>query len=81
MLNSYEKSLEVFVVFEPFIGVGPRRFLDLFSMNLGSGSKLRRKSKEEGKTLDWDKTSAVLRTPLLPKSYRDIEKAASDIWD
>ena len=68
------------VVFEPFIGIGPRRFLDLFSMSLGSGSKLRRKDKN-GSTLEWDKATASIRTPLIPKSYREIEKAASEIWD
>ncbi len=69
-----------FVVFEPFIGIGPRRFLDLFSMSLGSGSKLRRKDKN-GSTLEWDKATASIRTPLIPKSYLEIEKAASEIWD
>lgn len=68
------------VAFEPFIGVGPRRFLDLFSMSLGGGSKLRRKDKE-GSILDWDKARAPIRTPLIPKSYLEIEKAASEIWD
>lgn len=68
------------VAFEPFIGVGPRRFLDLFSMSLGTGSKLRRKN-NDGSTLDWDKTTAPIRTPLIPKSYVDIEKSASAIWN
>ncbi|SDY75095.1 anti-phage dCTP deaminase [Nitrosomonas sp. Nm33] len=68
------------IAFEPFIGVGPRRFLDLFSMSLGAGSKLRRKDKN-GSTLDWDKTTAPIRTPLISKSYLEIEKAASEIWD
>lgn len=68
------------VAFEPFIGIGPRRFLNLFSMNLGSGSKLRRKNKD-GSTLEWDKATASIRTPLIPKSYLEIEKAASEIWD
>lgn len=68
------------VAFEPFIGIGPRRFLDLFSMSLGSGSKLRRKNKD-GSTLNWDKVTASIRTPLIPKSYLEIEKAASEIWD
>lgn len=68
------------VAFEPFIGVGPRRFLDLFSMNLGAGSKLRRKDKK-GATVDWDKATAPIRTPLIPNSYLDIEKAAAEIWD
>ena len=68
------------VVFEPFIGVGPRRFLDLFSMSLGSGSKLRRKDKD-GAVLEWDKATAPIRTPLMPNSYLEIEKVASEIWD
>lgn len=68
------------VSFEPFIGVGPRRFLDLFSMSLGGGSKLRRKDKN-GNTLEWDKSSAPIRTPLIEKSYLDIERAAVEMWD
>lgn len=68
------------VSFEPFIGVGPRRFLDLFSMSLGSGSKLRRKDKSGG-ILEWDKTTAPIRAPLISKSYLEIEKTASEMWD
>jgi len=68
------------VSFEPFIGVGPRRFLDLFSMSLGGGSKLRRKDKD-GNTLEWDKSSAPIRTPLIEKSYLDIERAAVEMWN
>lgn len=49
-------------------------------MSLGSGSKLRRKDKGGG-ILDWDKASAPIRTPLLSKSYIEIEKAAADMWD
>lgn len=75
-----EKDDPSLVTFEPFIGVGPRRFLDLFSMNLGSGSKLKRKSKQ-GDTLEWSKDNAVIRTPLLPHSYLDIEKAAVELWN
>lgn len=75
-VNNTENNL---IAFEPFIGVGPRRFLDLFSMSLGAGSKLRRKDKD-GATIEWDKENAAIRTPLIPKSYLEIEKAASDIW-
>ena len=67
------------VVFEPFTGVGARRFLDLFSMSLGNGAKIKRKNKE-GKTVDWIKEGAMARTPLLPKSYLEVESAASEIW-
>lgn len=67
------------VIFEPFIGVGPRRFLDLFSMSLGSGTKLRRKDKE-GLILERNITKNI-RTPLLNKSYIELENDAKIIWD
>lgn len=67
------------VTFEPFTGVGARRFLDLFSMSLGGGSKLKRKDTQGG-TVEWTKETAVARTPLLPKSYLEVESAASDLW-
>lgn len=72
-------STENRVIFEPFTGVGARRFLDLFSMALGGGSKIKRKEKD-GNTVEWNKEIAVARTPLLPKSYLQVEDAASDIW-
>ncbi|WP_323921891.1 anti-phage dCTP deaminase [Aeromonas caviae] len=68
------------VAFEPFIGIGPRRFLDLFSMSLGGGAKLKRKDKS-GATLEWDKSKAPIRSPLIPRSYKEIEAAASELWD
>jgi deoxycytidylate deaminase len=75
-----EKVDDSLVVFEPFIGVGPRRFLDLFSMNLGSGAKLKRKSKQ-GSTVEWSRSNAAVRTPLIPCSYFDIERGAVDLWE
>ena len=68
------------VIFEPFTGVGARRFLDFFSMNLGTGNKLKRKDKN-GLTLGWNKKEANLRVSLLPKSYMDIENEAANIFE
>lgn len=68
------------VVFEPFTGVGARRFLDFFSMNLGSGNKLRRKNKD-GSTVSWERENARLRVALLPASYRDVEATAADAYE
>lgn len=73
------QSEQSHVAFEPFTGVGARRFLDLFSMSLGGGSKLKRKDKQ-GNIVEWKKDTAVARTPLLPKSYLQVESAASDLW-
>lgn len=67
------------VIFEPFTGVGARRFLDFFSMNLGSGNKLKRKDKE-GSTLEWKKSEAKTRVALLPESYLEVEKEAAKLY-
>jgi hypothetical protein len=62
------------VRFEPFVGVGPRRFLDLFSLRLGSGYPLRRKT--DIQNVAWGREDALLRLPLPPTSYFDREKLA-----
>ena len=38
---------DVRIPFEPFVGIGPRRFFDLFSLMLSSGSTIKRKLDEE----------------------------------
>ena len=53
------------------MGVGPRRFVDLFSMNLSSGRKLKRK--DNGKLIDWNRNTAELRVPMKPLSYLEAE--------
>lgn len=68
------------VLFEPFIGVGARRFLDFFSMGAGAGSKLKRKNKD-GTIIEWDKDSAKLRVTLLPESYLEVEKSTISIYE
>ncbi|MCR9885149.1 anti-phage dCTP deaminase [Vibrio sp. Vb2535] len=73
-----EECAEDKVVFQPFVGVGPRSFLNLFSMNLGSGRKMKRKD-PDGKVLDWHKESAKLRLSLQDFSYINKEDIASYI--
>jgi len=68
------------VIFEPFTGVGARRFLDLFSMNLGVGNKLRRKD-SDGNAVSWEQSSALPRVALLPESYRNVESSAAALFD
>lgn len=63
------------VWFSPFVGIGPRRFFDLFSMNLGSTYKLRRKN-SDGKRRPWNIESAQLRVQMKPVSYLDLEAQA-----
>lgn len=69
------------VVFEPFVGVGPRRYFDLFSMKLGDGYQLRRKI--GGQTAPWERNpAAVVRVPMLPTSYleREFQLAQLATW-
>lgn len=59
------------VSFEEFVGVGPRRFFDLFSLKLSSGRSIIRQTKDG--IVRWDRVSARLRCPLV-MSYPDREK-------
>jgi deoxycytidylate deaminase len=62
------------VIFEPFMGIGPRRFFDLFSMRLSNGFPMKRKDKPDGKKAKWKISSdAFVRVPMPPTSYLDRE--------
>ncbi|MBI1353426.1 MAG: cytidine deaminase [Acidobacteria bacterium] len=63
--------------FEPFVGVGPRRYVDLFSIGLGGGRHKRRKSGPD--ILQWSPSGeSEVRIPMLPTSYLDRERFAAD---
>ena len=68
------------VGFEPFVGVGPRKFFDLFSMRHGSSYKMIRKNKETGAKENWRIEESQLRLQMLPNSYMDLEFEASQIF-
>jgi deoxycytidylate deaminase len=63
------------IPFEPFVGIGPRRFFDLFSMKLSSGYPIKRKA--DGKTIVWRRESSGPRVQMLPTSYIQREKLAA----
>lgn len=73
-----EKGKPDSVVFEPFVGVGPRAFVNLFSMELGSGYSLKRKD-SSGKVVAWAEENSSLRVPLLPYSYLEREIVAAHL--
>ena len=62
------------VLFNPFVGVGPRRFVDLFSMSLSIGEKLKRKRKDSFEKSVWDRSNARPRIKMFPTSYIENEK-------
>lgn len=67
------------VSFVPFVGVGSRRFIDLFSMGLSSGYGMKRKKKGSIDKVDWKRERAKVRVPMLRTSYLERETAAASI--
>ena len=71
------EPIQTSTYFEPFIGVGPRKFFDLFSMNSGSGRTIKRKDKD-GNIAEWKPEVAKPKVQLFPISYIEREKNSSD---
>jgi hypothetical protein len=60
------------IPFLPFVGIGPRRYLDLFSLELSSGRDLERKD-SAGKPEALPKNDRPPRVPMTPFSYLERE--------
>jgi deoxycytidylate deaminase len=67
------------VPFSHFVGVGPRRYFDLFSLSLSTGHELIRK--KHGKTIEISRANAWTRIPLSPYSYLQKEEIAVEQFD
>lgn len=63
------------VVFEPFIGVGPQKYIDLFAVS-SSRWYTRKRKDENGMKLTWSRETAELRNPTSLLTYIEAEKAA-----
>lgn len=79
-ISDSEEDLDKKVVFMPFTGVGPQRFIDLFAVSSTRWYAKKRKDKN-GKKLDWKREEAELRnsSPLL--NYLDAEQTALLIFE
>jgi deoxycytidylate deaminase len=55
------------IPFLPFIGVGPRRYFDLFSLTLSSGYPVKRK--RDGFLAPWERATAAVRLQVKPSTY------------
>lgn len=62
------------IPFRPFVGIGPRRYFDLFSLTLSSGYELIRKI--SGRTFPIDRENGIVRTGLSPNTYIQREAIA-----
>lgn len=63
------------LIFTPFSGVGPRRYIDLFVMSSSKWGSKKRKDKD-GYNIKWDRSTASIRNPMRAFTYLDYEKAA-----
>jgi deoxycytidylate deaminase len=68
------------VAFEPFVGVGPRSFFNLFSINTGAGYPVVRKDRT-GQVVKWEQKTAKLRLQMLPASYLEREALAARLLE
>lgn len=64
------------VRFEPFLGIAPHRFTELFSMTTAAGVPRDRKVKSTGERIRWNARTAPPKVELLPMSYLDLEAKA-----
>ncbi len=71
------------VVFVPFFGVGPRRYIEMFSMDNGIVPGKQRQNKSTGKKIDWhpDYDNGYIRNQMLPTSYIQHEVEYSIIYN
>jgi deoxycytidylate deaminase len=69
------------VQFQPFVGVGPRRVFDLFSMSLGSGNDVIRKDDETGDAMPWLQQQAKPRLQMSTLSFLQRETDSAQQFD
>ncbi|HYI08745.1 MAG TPA: deaminase [Thermoanaerobaculia bacterium] len=62
--------------FEPFLGIGPHRYVDLFSITTRTGIPRDRKTKLSGERIRWDPKTSAPKVEMLPLSYLDLEAKA-----
>jgi deoxycytidylate deaminase len=67
------------IPFAHFVGVGPRRYFDLFSLTLSSGHELQRKIGD--RVIEIVKSNGWARVPLSPHSYIIREAMAIRLLD
>lgn len=74
-ISQKEDEQNTKVIFIPFKGVGPHRFVDLFSMD-SIRWYARTRKKQDGYIVQWNRDGANLRNPMALLNYIDMEKSA-----
>jgi hypothetical protein len=65
------------VELRPFIGIGPRRYADLFAMTTASGIRRERKT-ADGHRVKWTPADSLPKVEILPMSYLELEEKVLD---
>ncbi len=78
-ISKYESDEINKVVLTPFFGVGPRRFIELFSMNFSPLPNKKRKDSKGNKN-KWKPSDAIVRDQMLPSSYIERELNYSTVY-
>lgn len=84
-LELYDDSITITnenskVAFCEFVGIGPRRFYDLFSLRLSTGNRIHRKN-SDGYCVEWNESNARIRCQMLSTSYIDKEALEALKWE
>jgi deoxycytidylate deaminase len=61
------------VKFKAFIGVGPRQYINLFSMQLSDGKQMKRKKSGDYAAIDWKQKNSTPRVKNYGHSHLDVE--------
>lgn len=64
------------VLFSPFVGISPRRYVDLFTVAPVYGREVVRKNKHSGHVVEWRREEAELRIQMYSLSYIEREQFA-----
>lgn len=75
--NHFEKEK---VLFEPFVGVGPSKYIDLFAMKSRKCYSRTRKL-DDGTKIEWNPKTASLRSPMSLLTYLEGEYASRIIFE
>lgn len=65
------------VSFLPFVGVGPRQFLNLFSLTLSAGEPVRRKERDSVNRAEWRREAARPRVKSFGTSHTEHESVVA----
>ena len=74
-ISTKREDFDKKIIFVPFSGVGPRRYIDLFAMTSAKWGNKKRKD-SAGNVVMWNRQEAKIHNPMMPFSYLEYEKVA-----